>query len=232
MRKIRLIKEMSFFDCVMLGIGFIIGSGIFIMPLVAAETAGTYSLIAWIIGGIFAIVAGLSFAEAAAKVPKVGGLYSYAHKAYGDFGGFFAGWTFWIGYCITIATEQWALGWYLRFFLPQYSDLIRVTIGVMTGLILTYINYRGVKTGARVEDIFTVGKLAAIFLFIIGTIIFFKVTNLYPLLPSTTTNLFPAVGSATVLVLWAYLGVEIITVPEGEIKNAKRVVPKAIIMAL
>ena len=90
----------------MLGVGFIIGSGIFIMPLIAAETAGTYSLIAWVIGGVYAIFAGLSFAEAAAKVPKVGGLYSYAHRAYGDFAGFFAGWTFWIGYWLTIATEQ------------------------------------------------------------------------------------------------------------------------------
>jgi amino acid transporter len=232
MRKIRIIKELGFFDCIMLGIGFIIGSGIFIMPLIAAETAGTYSLIAWIIGGIYAIFAGLSFAEAAAKVPKVGGLYSYAHQAYGDFAGFFAGWTFWIGYWLTIATEQWALGWYLRFFLPQFSDLIRVSIGVLTGLVLTYINFRGVKTGARLEDVFTIGKLAAIFLFIVVMIIFFKVTNLYPLAPSNTTNLFPAVGSATVLVLWAYLGVEIITVPEGEIKNAKKVVPKAIIISV
>ena len=232
MRKIRTISELSLFDCVMLGIGFLLGSGIFIIPLVAAEAAGTYSLVAWAIGGIFAIFAGFSFAEAAAKVPKVGGLYSYAHRAYGDFAGFFTGWTFWIGYWLTIAAEQWALGWYLGFFLPQFSDLIRVSVGVITGLILTYINFRGVKSGARVEDIFTVGKLAAVVIFIVVMLIFFKVTNLYPLLPSNTTNVLPAVGSAMILVLWAFLGVEIITVPDGEVKNAKKVVPKAIIVSI
>jgi APA family basic amino acid/polyamine antiporter len=232
MRKIRIIREMGLFDCIMLGIGFLLGSGIFIIPLVAAETAGTYSLVAWVIGGIYAIFAGFTFAEAAAKVPRVGGLYSYAHKAYGNFAGFFTGWTFWIGYWLTISTEQWAIGWYLRFFLPQFSDLIRVTIGVLTGLFLTYINFRGVEAGARVEDIFTVGKLAAIVVFVIGLIIFFRVTNLYPLAPSGMTNLFPAIGSATILVLWAFLGVEIITVPDGEIKNAKKVVPKAIIISI
>lgn len=216
----------------MLGIGFLLGSGIFIIPLVAAEAAGTYSLIAWAIGGVYAIFAGFTFAEAAAKVPKVGGLYSYAHQAYGNFAGFFTGWTFWIGYWLTISTEQWAIGWYLGFFLPQFSDLIRVTIGVLTGLFLTYINFRGVETGARIEDIFTVGKLAAVAVFIIGLILFFKVTNLYPLAPSGTTNLFPAIGSAMILVLWAFLGVEIITVPDGEIKNAKKVVPKAIIISI
>ena len=216
----------------MLGIGFLLGSGIFIIPMVAAKAAGTYSLVAWAIGGIYAIFAGFSFAEAAAKVPQVGGLYSYAHKAYGDFAGFFTGWTFWIGYWLTISAEQWAIGWYLAFFLPQVSNLIRVSIGVLTGLVLTYINFRGAETGARVEDIFTVGKLAAIVVFVIGMIIFFKVANLYPLMPSGTTNVVPAVGSATILVLWAFLGVEIITVPDGEIKNAKRVVPKAIIVSI
>jgi amino acid transporter len=223
---------MGLFDCVMLGIGFLLGSGVFIIPLVAAEAAGTYSLVAWAIGGIYAIFAGFTFAEAAAKVPKVGGLYSYAHQAYGNFAGFFTGWTFWIGYWLTISTEQWAIGWYLRFLLPQYSDLIRVTIGVLTGLFLTYMNFRGVETGSKVENIFTIGKLAAIFVFIIGMIFFFKVTNLYPLAPSGMTDLFPAIGSATILVLWAFLGVEIITVPDGEIKNAKKVVPKAIIVSI
>jgi len=222
---------MSFFDALMLGIGFLIGSGIFIMPLVAAKAAGTYSLIAWVIGGIYSILAGLAFAEAAAKIPKAGGLYTYTHKAFGDFVGFFAGWTFWLGYWITIATEQWAIGWYLGFFMPQLSDLIRVSIGVLIGLILTYMNYRGVETGAHIEDIFTVGKLIAIGIFIIGALMFFKVSNLYPLLPSNTDAL-PAVGSALVLVLWAYLGQEIITVPEDEIKNARKTVPKAIVIAV
>lgn len=231
MRKIHLIRELGFFDCVMLGIGFIIGSGVFIMPLVAAKLAGTYSLLAWLLAGVYSIFAGLSFAEAAAKIPKAGGLYTYAHQAFGDFVGFFAGWTFWIGYCVTIATEQWALGWYLRFFLPQYSDIIRVSVGALTGLVLTYFNYRGVKKGANIEDIFTVGKLLAIFIFIIGAALYFKVANLYPLAPSGT-DLLPAVGSATVLLLWAYLGVEIITVPEEEIKNARKTVPRAIVLSV
>lgn len=224
---------MSFFDALMLGIGFLIGSGIFIMPLIAAEAAGTYSLLSWMLGGIYSIFTGLAFAEAAAKIPKAGGLYTYTHKAFGDFVGFFAGWTFWIGYWITIAAEQWALGWYLSFLLPQISLTIRVAVGVMTGLILTYFNFRGVERGARIEDVFTVGKLLAIGVFIIGALMFFKVDNLYPLLPTTnTTGALTAVGIATVPVLWAYLGQEIITVPDEEIKNARKTVPKAIIIAV
>ena len=96
MRRVRVVSSLSFFDSVMLGIGFIVGSGIFIMPLIAAETSGTYSIVAWVVGGIYQILTGLCFAECAMKIPKVGGLYSYAHKAYGDFTWFFCGWTFWI----------------------------------------------------------------------------------------------------------------------------------------
>ncbi len=230
MRRVRVVSSLSFFDSVMLGIGFIVGSGIFIMPLIAAETSGTYSIVAWVVGGIYQILTGLCFAECAMKIPKVGGLYSYAHKAYGDFTGFFAGWTFWIGYLVTIAAEQWALGWYLQFFLPQYSLLIRVTIGVLTGLVLTYLNFRGVKLGGRIEDYFTVGKLLIIALFIIGALIFFKLANFYPLIPPGT-NLFPAIGSTSIIVLYAYLGEEIITVPEGESEKAKKLIPKAIMIA-
>ncbi len=238
MRRIRLIRGMGFFDALMLGIGFIIGSGIFIMPLIAAEAAGTYSLVGWLLGGLYSILAGLAFAEAAAKLPKAGGLYAYTHKAFGDFAGFFAGWTFWIGYWITIATEQSALGLYLSFLLPQLSLFIRVTIGVLTGLVLTYYNFKGVKTGARIGDFFTVGKILAIVIFVAGALIFFKVSNLFPLFPAsisampTLGQLVPAIGSATVLALWAYLGVEIITVPDDEIKNAKKTVPRAIFVAV
>jgi amino acid transporter len=231
MRKIRFIRTLSFFDSVMLGVGFIIGSGIFIMPLVAAQAAGTYSLLSWVLAGVYSILTGLAFAECAAKIPKAGGLYTYAHKAFGDFIGFLTGWTFWLGYWITISTETWAVAWYLKFLFPQFADLIRVSIATLIGLILTYINFRGVKSGGRTEDIFTVVKLLALFLFVLIGISFFKVSNFYPLLPAGTT-VIPAVGSAIILALWAYLGAEIITVPEEEIKNAKKSIPKAIIISV
>jgi amino acid transporter len=90
-----------------------------------------------------------------------------------------------------------------------------------------------VEGGARIEDVFTVGKLLALGVFIIGAMMFFKAGNFYPLLPATTnTSALTAVGIATVPVLWAYLGQEIITVPDDEIKNARKTVPKAIIIAV
>jgi amino acid transporter len=231
MRKIRFLRGLSFFDSVMLGIGFIIGSGIFLMPLLAAKEAGTYSLVAWLIAGIYCIITSFCFAENAAKLPKAGGLYSYAHEAFGNFIGFITGWTFWLGYWITIATEQWALAWYLKFFLPQLTDFLRVLIAVATGIILTIINFRGVKVSGKVEGGFTIGKLLPLLLFGLVGLLFLNTQNFYPLLPAGKIAL-PAIGSATILVLWAFSGAEIITVPEEEIKNARKTVPKAIMISV
>ncbi|MCX6816187.1 MAG: amino acid permease [Candidatus Aenigmarchaeota archaeon] len=231
MRKIRFVRNMGLFGSVMLGLGFIIGSGIFIMPLVAGKAAGTFSLISWVIAGIYCILAGLAFAECALKMPKAGGLYSYAHAAFGNFFGFLAGWTFWLGYTMTIATEQWAIGMYLHFFIPQLNDITRVIIAVTIGYILTYINFRGIKGASETEDVFTIGKLLPLLLFALVGLAFFNLSNLFPLLPQGTAPL-TAIASGIIIVLWAYQGAEIITVPEEEIKNAKRTVPKAIIISV
>jgi len=231
MRKIRLIRGLGFFDSVMLGIGFLIGSGIFIMPLLMAKAAGTYSILALLLAGVYTILTGFCFAEAAAKLPKAGGLYSYAHEAFGNFIGFISGWTFWIGYWITIAAETWAIGYYLQFFLPQFPLISRVAFAAVVTLFLTFINYRGVKISGDVGDVFTIGKLLPIILFIAIGLFFIRPQNYFPLLPQNI-SLVPAVGTATLLALWPFLGVEIITVPEEEIKNVRKTVPKAILIAV
>src|SRR5438105_13693013 len=98
-------KDLGLIDSVFLGIGFIIGSGIFLFPIIMASKAGTLSLVSWMIGRIYVILTGLCFAENANRNPKAGGLFSYAHQSFGDGIRFITGWAFWIGHWITIATE-------------------------------------------------------------------------------------------------------------------------------
>jgi amino acid transporter len=231
MRKIRLIKGLGFLEALSLGIGFIIGSGIFIMPLLAAKEAGTLSLIAWLIGGIFSILTGLVFAELAAKIPKAGGPYAYAHKAFGNKIGFLTGWMFWISYWGTIAAETLAIALYLELFLPGIAYSIRIFISLILMLSLTFINFKGVKSGGEIEDILTIIKIGALLFFIIFGLFFIKTGNFVPLYPENK-QIFSIIGSSTILVLWAYLGAEIITVPEEEIKTAKKTIRKAIMTSI
>ena len=233
MRKVRtkFSKELGLFDSVLLGIGFIIGSGIFLFPIIMASQAGTFSLISWVIAGVYSILTGLCFAENAQKMPQAGGLYAYAHHSLGNVIGFLTGWSFWTGYWMTLATEIVATSLYLKFFLPVLSDLSRIVIATAVALMLTAINYRGVRSGGTTEDVLTIGKLGPLAVFVIIGVFLVSLRNYYPLLPANG-NLFPAIGSATVFALWAYLGVEIITVPEEEIRDAKHTVPRAIIISV
>ncbi len=224
-------RELGLYDSVLLGIGFIVGSGIFLFPIIMASKAGTFSLVSWVIAGIYSILTGLCFAENAQKMPRAGGLYAYAHESFGNTIGFLTGWGFWTGYWMTMSTETIAIALYLGFFLPSLPQLYRILIATGIALILTFINYRGVKSGGRTEDYLTIGKIAPLVLFVVFGLFLIKFQNYYPMFP-TNVSLLPAIGSATVFALWAYLGVEIITVPEEEIKDAKRTVPRAIIISV
>jgi len=230
MRRLHLARDLGFWDAVLLGIGFIVGSGVFIMPVLAAKAAGAWSLVAWIAAGIFTILTGLCFAECAIHIPKAGGLYSYAHAALGNFWGFITGYSFWLGYGITIAVEEIALAWYLQFFWPVDFSL-RLALAAFVGFVLTWANFKGVKLGGEMEDLFTIGKIAPLVILIIAGAFFFSPASLN-FSEFKAVDTLPAIFSALVLVLWAYQGAEIITVPEEEIKNAKKTVPKAIIVAV
>src|SRR3989442_6794931 len=96
-------KELGLRDSVLLGVGFIIGSGIFLFPILMASMAGTYSLLSWVIGRIYTILTGLSFAENATSIPRAGGLYSYAHQQLGNTISFLAGRSVWIDHRLTIS---------------------------------------------------------------------------------------------------------------------------------
>jgi len=232
MRRIRLARNLGFWDSVLLGIGFIVGSGIFIMPLVAAQTSGSWSIFAWIAAGLYTLITGLCFAELAVRIPKAGGLYAYAHNVFGDFLGFFTGYSFWLGYWITIAVEILALAWYLSFFTHLSFDL-RLAISVFIGFVLTLVNYKGVRWGSNVEDFLTIGKLIPLAILIIaGLALFNPVSFSNGFAVPASQNLVSAFLASLVLVLWAFQGVEIITVPQEEIKNAKKTVPKAIIVSV
>jgi amino acid transporter len=175
--RVRFSRELGLRDSVLLGVGLIIVAGIFLFPFLLAQQAGTYSLLAWVIGGIYTILTGLCFAENAARIPKAGGLYSYAHKELGNQIGFLAGWAFWIGYWLTISTETKALSLYSQFFLPELSDSVRLIIASAVVILLTLINYRGVREGSESQDIFTIGKIIPLLVFVIVGIFLIRPQN-------------------------------------------------------
>ena len=225
---------LSLFDVVNLVVGTIIGADIYIAAAFGAGFLGPASLIAWVLAGIIAIIIALSFAECSSLVPRAGGPYVYAKDAFGDFTGFLSGWSLILAEWSAIAVFPLAFVAYLQYFFPAMSFTVQTIIKILFIIILTGINYLGVKEAGRVNDILTILKLAPIFILTLIGVVYLIIkpsifiSNFTPFLPLGFGNL----GSAIVLIFWAYIGFELVTVPSDEIYDSKRTTPKAIALGM
>ncbi len=227
-------RELGLFDVINLVIGTIVGADIYIAAAFGAGYLGPSSIFAWLIAGLMAITIALCFAECSSLLPRVGGPYAYAKEAFGDLTGFMVGWSLLIASWSAIAVFPLAFVSYLLFFYPAMPQWMQVLIKIFFVLFLTIINYYGVKEAGKANDILTILKLAPILLFTLFGFVYFLfnpglfLANFTPLAPLG----FGGMGSALVLIFWAYVGFELVTVPSDEIKDAKKTIPKAIILGM
>lgn len=223
-------RSLSFFDVMNLVIGAIVGADIYIAAAFGAGFLGPASILAWIIAGLMAITIALCFAECSSIIPRVGGPYAYAKEAFGDFVGFLVGWALIIAEWSAIAVFPLAFVAYFAYFYPNMPQYLQILIKVLFVLFLTTINYIGVKEAGKANDILTILKITPILLFTIIGIAYFilkpalLVSHFTPFLPLGLGGL----GSALILIFWAYVGFELVTVPSDEIIDAKRTIPLAI----
>lgn len=223
-------RALGLYDVVSLVIGTIVGADIYIAASFGAGLLGPFSVVAWVIAGLMAITIALSFAECSSLVPQVGGPYAYAKRAFGNFTGFIVGWALLIAAWSAIAVFPLAFVAYLNFFIPNMSATAQIIIKVLFVLFLTVINFYGVKQAGKANDILTILKIAPIILLTLAGIVYFiikpdlLISNFTPLAPLGLGGL----GSALVLIFWAYVGFELVTVPSDEIINSKRTIPLAI----
>ncbi len=230
-------------------IGSIIGSGIFLVPQKIALTLGDagWILAVWIFGGLLSLAGALTNAEIAGMIPAAGGQYVYFREIYGDFPAFLYGWTTFIVYQTgSIAAIAVAFAKYLGFFFPGLNALqinfglfVMPEVGVKLvaiGAILfvTGVNYFGVQFGGFVQQLFTGLKVFAIAGIVFACFVFGTHTgNLYtPFFSAASyhgTSLLSAFGIALVAVLWAYDGWNSVTYLAGEVKEAQRNIPIALV---
>ncbi len=250
-----LARRLGLFDSIMMMVGIVIGSGIFLTTGIMAESIPSASLIllAWLVGGVLTLFGALTFAELGAAMPLAGGQYVYLREAYGPLSGFLFGW---ILFLVSMGGSIAALGAgfaeYLGYFIPQLSTQrvlfsleanvlgqdIRyalsagqwVAVGVI--VMLSAFNYIGVAFGKQIQNVFTVVKLGAILTFIflgltIGTTVPLDLSaNPSGLRPAA---LFTGFGVAIIAVSWAFDGWHNITYIAGEVRKPKRNLPLALV---
>lgn len=188
-------KKLSLLDCVMLIVGSMIGSGIFLVPSPMSRDLGSplMLLLAWVVTALITLMAALSYGELAAMMPKAGGQYVYLQKAYNKLFGFLYGWTlFTVIQTGTIAAVAVAFAKFTGVFLPAVSDKnIVIDLGfvaiqtqqvlaVTVVWVLTVFNFSNVKNGALLQNVFTFTKIGAIVFLIISGLYFVFTSNPAP----------------------------------------------------
>ncbi|MBC8029857.1 MAG: amino acid permease [Pyrinomonadaceae bacterium] len=224
-----LVRGIRRWDLVGVVINGVIGAGIFVLPARTFGLIGSYSLIAFVICAFVVVLIILCFAEVSSRFTETGGPYLYARTAFGPAIGFQVGWMNWLARITAYATNCNLLVVYLSFFWPAAgSGLRRAAVITSLTLILTLINYLGVRDAAITSNVFMVAKLLPLILFIAAGLFFLTPANF-------TLGAVPSYGSfstAVLLLVYAFTGFENATVPTGEIENPRRNLPLAILIAV
>ncbi|MFC7098848.1 amino acid permease [Halobaculum marinum] len=222
-------RTLGFVEAMTLGGGTMIGAGIFILPGIAAETAGPASSISYALAGFVALLAALSLSELATGMPIAGGSYHYVNRALGGLFGAIVGWGMWTGLMFASAFYMIGFGQYLVEPIPFLDGRIFIVALGLVGLaLLLGVNYYGTEESSAFQNV-TIGTETAIILVFVAVGVFFiDPGNLEPFAPFGPAGIVATTG----IVFISFLGFEIIATVAGEIKNPSRVIPLSMILSV
>lgn len=234
-------KNLKLRDLIMLGIGAVIGTGIFVVTgTAAANYAGPGATLSFLIAAFVVILSGFSFAEFASRVPVTGGPYSYMYVVFGELSGWMAGWFLICEYLLAVSSV--ASGWssYVQGFLTSmgihlpkaltggynakegtYIDLIAAIVVLFITLWVT----QEAKKALRLNNMMVWVKFGLIALFIVVGVFYVSPSNWQPYTPFGLSGILD--GAA--LVFFAFLGFDAIAMAAEEVENPQRDIPRGII---
>ena len=221
------------FDATMVVVGGIIGSGIFINPYLVAQRLDSSVLVlgAWAAGGAIALAGAFSYAELGSVFPRAGGQYVYLRDAYHPVAGFLYGWA------LLALIESGAIAavaitfanYALR--LAGRTDLAAAPVAIAAIVLLSVINYFGVKPGSRVLNVFVILKVAALAVLILAGAVAPAQPGWWTDARETETGVATAVsfGAALIPILFAYGGWQNANYVAEEIENPRRNLPRSLL---
>ena len=237
-----MLKNLTALDLLMLGIGAVIGTGIFVLTgVAAAKYAGPAVPLSFILSGLTCALAGLAYAEFASIVPASGSAYTYTYASLGEFIAFIVGWNLILEY--TVTSSAVAVGWsgyvvglfasaglqipHEFVVAPADGGLFNLPAVLIT-LFLSFLLVRGTKESVKLNRILVFVKLGAIFLFLALAAPHVDATNWDPFLPFG----YSGIVSGAAIVFFAYIGFDAVATTAEECRNAARDLPIGIIGSL
>ena len=225
-----LIRGISRLDLTAIVINTIIGAGIFGLPSKVTALIGGYSLLAFAVCAVVIGLIVLCFAEVGSRFETTGGSYLYAKRAFGSTVAFEVGWLYWIARVATAAANTNLLVSYLAFFFPAASqNAPRIFIIALIVLILTAVNFVGIRQTALVTNLFTIGKLVPLIIFVAVGLFFIQPANITLGDVAPTGEQF---SGAVLILIYAFVGFEAAAIPAGEMRDPQRNLPFALLTAL
>jgi APA family basic amino acid/polyamine antiporter len=230
----KLPRVLRFSDLVLLTLGSVIGSGIFIVPATVLTLTGGklgLSLLVWVIGGVLSLLGALTYAELAAMKPESGGLYVFMRDAFGSAVAFLYGWAlFLVIASATVATLAVAFSSYLRELMPLSPGTMKAVAVVMI-VAIAVINVLGTRRSANLQNWTTGIKVVAIL--VMSVLLLSRgdgLSDTTAVLPDMGTSALAAIGAAMLGVLWAYEGWHFVTYSAGEVVDPQKNFARGIII--
>ena len=223
--------RLGLFSGTMMVVGGIIGSGIFLNPAIVAQRVRTVelTLAVWVLGGLIALIGALVYAELGARRPVAGGGYVYLRDAFGRLPAFLYAWTLLLVIATgAIAAVAVTFATYTATLLG-YGQAARVPLAIGAILLLSAINYVGVKPGAVTQNVLTLLKLAALAVLILAGLALGHAPTAAPLPPLPEGTAVLAVGAALVPVLFAFGGWQQTNFIAEELIEPERNLPRALL---
>jgi len=206
-----------------------IGAGIFVIPATVAKGLGSAAPLAFVCCAIAMVLFVTCFAIAGSRVSLTGGLYAYVEVAFGRYVGFLAGMLYFLTAIGAVAGVVNVLANSVALVFPFLGGpVMRIVVMFAVYASLVWINIRGVRHGAGAVTVITVAKLLPLLLFVCAGIFFIHPPNLaWSSWPGSKS-----LGDAVILLIFAFVGIEVALIPSGEVKNPARTVPRSAYLAL
>lgn len=222
-------RALTAFDITCIGVNAIVGSGIYLFPGKLSATLGAGAIAAWLVTGVLCLPVALTFAALGATEERTGGPVRYAELAFGRGVSFVVGWSAWVTSVLSWAAVASGIPHYLGVFAPSLGHGPPASaVMALVIVALAALNVVGVKPGARLTVALTIGKLVPLAVFaLVGLFAVEKAR--FEVVPETALASFPLMA---LRVMFAYQGFEVVGVAAGEVKEPRRVVPKAVVASI
>lgn len=240
----RLAKTLTAEDLIALGVGAVIGTGIFILPgTIAALHSGPAITLSFMIAAVVCAVAAMCYAEFSSALPVAGSAYSYGNIIFGELIGWLLGWALFLEYMLSVAAVS--TGWSAYFvsfiegfgvhipkaitgsFDPAHGTYINL-FAVLVVTLISVLLMSGTRSSTRINNLMVTIKIGVVLLFLVVGIFYVKSSNWQPFMPFGVSGVFKGAS----LVFFAYLGFDCVSASAAEVKNPQKNLPIGIIGTL